>query len=371
MPIIRRRLKPSDVSPDGLRYNQATGNVETFIDGAWTPSPGSDPRNVTLFPPRATADPRCDAAASVTAAFENQINNILVAIDHADTLYAIAGLILGLFEFGPFAIFISLALALAAYMLGAGVAVIENSLTPAAWESFKCVLYCHMSDNGQLPSGDLGNVQSEIDTEIGGVGAFILNSMLNISGVGGVNNLAALGNSTGDCSGCNCSTTWCYLFNFATSDGGWTVVTSAGYNNGSWNGDPGWHGTDHLNTVANPDDADRALYIRRSLPPRTITKITLVYDFVGGTYDNNALRALFVALNGVDRGNVSRAAMLNGNSQTFVMTGSWAGIENIDIFLRSSRDVTSPYSYSGTAELRSAQIEGLDTNPFGLDNCPP
>lgn len=371
MPIVRKRLQPSDVYPDDIRYNEVGDVVERLIDGVWTPAPESDPRKVTTLPPRATADPRCDGAQSIADALENQINQIAVAIDNAQTLATIAGLILGLFSFGVFAIFINIALAIAGYMFDLGAAAILAALPPSAYDQLACILYCHMDDQGRIKKGDLPNIYQEVVDALGATGGTIINQMLTLAGEGGLNNLAAVGTSTGSCGDCDCSTQWCYLFDFTSSDGDWTRYTSTGDNIGDYVAGQGWNASDFLNVVTTPDSANRGVFIQRNHASTTITKIIMTYNYTGGTYDSNALRALFILLNGTDVGNVTRAVIVNGSNLTFTITGEWAGIEQTVLFLRSSRDISSPYTYSGSCRIVSVQLEGNGTNPFGVDTCVP
>lgn len=204
MPIIRKKLAPSDVYPDDIRYNEATDTVQSFIDGQWVDNPEADPRTQTTFPPRNTADPRCDGAQSVVDALANQIAQIAEAIDNAQTVATIAGLVLGLFSFGVFAIFINIALVIANFMLDAGAAAIEAALTPSAYDTLKCILFCHMDGGGRLIEGELPNVLTEVSDQLPGLASGILNQMLELAGEGGINNLAALGTSTGNCAACPC-----------------------------------------------------------------------------------------------------------------------------------------------------------------------
>lgn len=371
MPIIRKQLKASDVYPDDIRYNPSGDKVERLVDGEWVEAPESDPRKTTTLPPRVTADTRCDAAQSVADALENQINQIANAIDNAQTVATIAGLILGLFSFGVFAIFINIALAIAGYMLDLGTAAILAALPPSAYDTVACILYCHMDDNGRILPGHLTQIHQELVDQIGATGGQIIMEMLSLAGEGGINNLGASGQSTGDCDECGCSTDWCYVFDFTSTDGDFMRDTSLGDNNGTWTGGQGWNTTDFLNVVTNPDTAVRLVFIQRSFPSATVTKVILTYNFTGGTYDSNALRALIIFLNDVDRGNITRAVITNGTNLTFTIEGEWTGIEGIDIYIRSSRDTTSPYTYSGSGRIVSVQLEGTGYNPFGTDNCTP
>lgn len=214
MPIIRKKLKPSDVYPDDIRYDETTEQVQRFVNGAWIDAPESDPRTQTTLPPRITANPACDAAQSVVDALEGQIDSILTAIDNGATVFAIAGLILGLLSFGLFAIFISIALAIGDAMLSAGTTALSEALTPAVYEQLKCIIYCQMNSSGRLKEGGFDQIQTDVASDIGGLAAGIINSMLNLAGEGGINNLASLGTADmSDCSECpacddDCSFGW-------------------------------------------------------------------------------------------------------------------------------------------------------------------
>jgi hypothetical protein len=203
MPIIRKQLKPADVYPENIRYNPDTETVQSLIGDEWVDNPDADPRNQTTFPPRLTSDPACDAAQSITDAFKAQIDGVITAIDGAQSAFTIAGIILSLFSFGVFGIFISLALFLAHAMLDAGTTAINAALTTPVYHTFTCILLCHMDSSGRITAGDLDAVKSDVDDNIGGLGAVILNAMLSLAGEGGINNLASLGTSTGDCSDCD------------------------------------------------------------------------------------------------------------------------------------------------------------------------
>lgn len=204
MPVIRKKLSPDEVYPSTIRYNPDTDQVQSLIDGEWVDNPAVDPRLNTTFPPRVTSDTTCDAAQSVSDAFQNQIAGIITAIDGAATAFTIAGFILGLLSFGVFAIFISIALAIADAMIGAGAASLTAALTPTVWHQFTCILYCQMDTNGRLKTGGFVEIQSDVASQIGGLAGTVINSFIALAGEGGINNLASLGTSTGDCDDCGC-----------------------------------------------------------------------------------------------------------------------------------------------------------------------
>lgn len=372
MPLIRKQLKPSDVYPDDIRYQPAGDKVQVLVDGEWVDAPESDPRNQTTLPPRVSADPRCDGAQSIADALENQINQIATAIDNAQTAATIAGLILGLFSFGVFAIFINIALAIAGYMLDLGAAAILAALPPAKYDQLACILYCHMDDNGRITKGDLPNIYQEVVDQLGATGGTIINQMLTLAGEGGLNNLAAAGTSTGDCDECGCAENWCKYWDFATNSGGWDAIALGGAIFGTLV--PGeWQGTDAVENISAPDLAHRGVVLSRIFPTRTVTHILITYNLTKGTYDNTAGSAARVTSGDIFGGtvirNVAASSLITGTNLTLDTFGSWS-MEEIQLWIFSSRDSTAPYAYSGAVGITSILMEGEGENPFGVDDCP-
>ena len=359
--------------PTNRRYD-SDGNLEVSYDGGatWVDAPQLDDRmSGTVSPPLPGADGTDKACAGAASAEEYVKLNFIEELTEGDSyaqIYAAAVAIIAVL--GVTGIGILIAAAAAAIFI-AGIAAVQSAFTTEVWTDFRCILFCHIEDDASFTVSGWESVKADVLTTFTGVVSAVLYNWVNSVGPVGLTNAARSGFvASADCTGCECEDTWCYLFDFDTSDGDWTVVTDGGYNNGVYTGAPGWDDTDHLNTVSSPDIADRAVYIEIPLPARTITKITMVYDFTGGTYVNTGLRAIVFFLNEVDRGNVIKTAMVDGSSQTFEIEGSWGGVTNIRAFLRSSVDNTSPYTYSGSCAIRSIQIEGMGDNPFGADNCP-
>lgn len=372
MPLVRKRLAPSEVYPDDIRYNPSGDQVEVLIDGVWTPAPQSDPRHQTTLPPRITADTKCDAAASIADALENQIAQITAAIDNSLTLFQIAGLILGLFSFGVFAIFINIALAIADFMFNLGSAAIQAALPPSAFDTFKCILYCYMDDNGRIAPGDLPNIYQDCVDQIGATGGQILIEMMSLAGEGGLNNLAAAGTSTGDCSTCGCSPNWCKYWDFSADSGGWDAIAlGAGIFGTLVPGE--WQGTDAVETVSTPDLAHHGVVLRRLFPSRTVTHIVVTWNLTKGFIDNTAGSAVRMTNGEIFVGAVLRNVPFSTLSNGTNLTVDWSGSivsEHIEFWLFSSRDSTAPYTYGGLANVTSILMEGEGENPFGPDDCP-
>jgi hypothetical protein len=222
LPVIRRKLDPNEVYSENLRYDEDTDTVQSLVNGEWVDNSAADPRTQTLFPPISTSDPACDAAQRVSDAFEGQIEQIITLITESNTFFTIAGAILALFEFGPFGLFIALAIALAHVMLDAGTVALTAAFTPAVWQKFKCILFCEFNAQGRLKPDGFSDLLSKVDSLIGGLAGTILHAMCSLAGEGGVNNLAALGTATGDCSDCDACVPPCDSLN------DWEAVAQAG-----------------------------------------------------------------------------------------------------------------------------------------------
>ena len=369
MPIIRKQLKPGDVYPADIRYDEATDKVQRFIDGVWKDAPESDPRTQTTLPPRITSDSRCDAAHSIVDALKNQISEILTAIDNGATAFTIAGLILGLFTFGVFGIFIALALFIADQMLAAGSGALEAALTEAVWDQLVCILYCNITSDGRIKKGSLPTIISDVNSQIGGLAATIINAMLSLAGEGGLSNIAAKGTSTGTCPDCGCDDLFCYIFDFENvSDGGWSRTTAEGDNNGTY-GVGGWLVSDAINTVLNPDVAQRLVNIKRDFASTRITKYEMTFALTKGTFDVPTAVGLRMRINGSAVVDIP-FNLLEDDNVVAVWEGDMTGVVQFQAFIRVSRDQSSPYAYSGAGVIKSIKVEGYAPNPFGTDNCP-
>jgi len=336
MPIIRRKLDANTVYPTNIRYNPDTETVQSLIGDEWVDNPAADPRTQTSFPPRLTSDPACDAGRSVADAIKGQIQATITAVGNASTAASIAGLILGLFTFGVFEIFIGIALTIANGMIDAGSTALTAALPDSVFDTLACILDCHMDSSGRLNTGELGAVESDVDDQIGGLGATILNAMLSLAGEGGINNLASLGTSTGDCSDCGCEPAWCYEFDFTLSDGGWSALY------GTWVASSGWQGTTAGSGVS--------IIVDKAVSSTEFTHVEM--DVVASGTCN-----ISVTISGAQ-----------ANNEVGVATGtySWDGsITGTALELNPS----SGAAQGANVTMSRILFRGTGTNPFGSDNC--
>jgi hypothetical protein len=356
MPIIRKKLDENAVYPTNLRYNEETDTVQSLVNGVWTDNPQADPRNQTTLPARITDNTRCDGAQSVSDALQNQISGIIDAIEAASTLFTIAGLILGIFTFGTFDIFISLALTLGGAMVDAGAPSLETALTPATFEALKCILFCHFENNGRIGDVALTEAMADVDDQIGGLGAFVINSMLALAGAGGVNNLAALGTATGDCTLCDeCPEEWCFSFEFALSDGGWSVVPGQV---GQYNPGVGWGAATSSNY--------RFVEIEIEFPPTQITAFGIGSAIILDPRTATPLGDTdFVDIDG----HILSTPVLSPPPNPWLWSGDKPGATKIQVQLMCGIVTPAEAPAGGEVNISSIQVRGVGECPFGTPNC--
>lgn len=366
-------------SDDLTRFDE-DGDFQTSSDGGatWTDAPEQDPRNSgTAIPPLGGSGgaTRCASADNIRDLFESYRDELIDLLTAGTTFTAIIAAILAFI--GTILGVSGVAIGISVLLIGLAAALI--SLTPesvadqidsAALETFKCILYCHMQDNGQFTYQNWKDVLAEIAAQFDGFPETFFYSTVNSMGYIGLSNAGTLGVSTADdCGGCDCSDEWCYIHDFTVNDGGWVFEPLNTVDYGIYNSGIGWSYTDATNVQSGTTTGNRMLQLKRTIPATNVTEIEVVFDYTGGTYDNTAVNAFVLSTNGINRIAITRAALTNG---THIETWSLpAGISttNAIIFLRSSRDITSPYAYSGSLLLKQVAWRGTGVNPFGEDNC--
>jgi len=372
------------------RINPETGQVEISDDGGvtWETDPQSPYVLATIYKPLSGEDgdvKRCEAANNVIehlkdiqVDYSNKIGQInsLTDMIAAIIVTAVGMLFLPLAGAALIALLsplIGKILETARFLMGTSQAAYDALFSEENWTITRCILYCNVSDDGSFTQVGWSKVIVEMKEQMGAgaqdAGANLA-SMVDVWGPVGLNNAARIGSGAeGNCDDCDCDDVWCYNFDFTVNDGEWIKETFFGDDNGVYQSTSGWAFTDHVNTNTNPDSANRLVYIDRSFDASTITKVTVTYDYIGGQYDNNGRQALSIGLNSASAIAKTRSNMVDGNGQTFTFEGEADNVTNISIYLRPSIDIASPYGYSGSCKVKSVQIEGQGTNPFGQDNC--
>jgi len=206
------------------RYNPDTDTLQVSFDGGttWVDAPQLDPRYQTLLPPLTTADPRCDSAANIVHEIRAIVDQQIEALQNDAGEAVLATLLTtAMALFGYFALLAALAIAVVGFFLALGAAELEILFTDELYDTLTCIFYCRMDSSGQLDEISLAKVIDDINEQLVLGAALLLTNFFNYTGFGGLNNMAASGSQTGDCSDCECQ--WCYRFDFTASDGGWFV----------------------------------------------------------------------------------------------------------------------------------------------------
>lgn len=370
-----------DDKPTRQRINDDGLLEVSYDDGVtWQVDTTDDPRfsNPILPPPDGAPDACARANSIVTAIRELQQNEyeaLLAGTNLAQTIYNLLAAFIGIVIVVPVAIIP----AIIALLISAAVNFIldmipedfDNAFTEETWQDLLCILYCEMSTDGSFSQTQWMTVKNRVVSEIGGyAGITWLHDVINLMGAVGLTNAARLGyGGTRDCSECDCTNTWCYEFDFVLNDGGWETFASSGVHFGTWDSGTGWAYTDATNVQSGVTTAHRQVAIGVDFDPTILTRVLVTYDYTGGSYDNTSLIAFAVQLDGGAVISIARSGMSNGDGQTAEWTDDGTEKSQIRIVLRSSRDTSAPYTYSGNAIIKSVRVEGRGTNPFGESNC--
>jgi len=193
--------------PTNQRYN-AEGQLEVSYDNGatWVIDHSLDDRySGTIAPPlegEDGAEKRCVAATSAQEFVKaNLIDSLSEGMTYAEITGALVAVIAVL---GVTGIGILLGAAVAAIFI-AGVAAVQAAFTSEVWTDFRCILYCHMNDDGSFDEAGWEGVKADILGTFTGAVSAILYNWANAAGLVGLTNAARSHfAATGDCSDCAC-----------------------------------------------------------------------------------------------------------------------------------------------------------------------
>jgi hypothetical protein len=162
----------------------------------------------------------------------------------------------------------------------------------------------------------------------------------------------------------NVVASWCYEFDFALTNGGWTASLD-GFYEGLWSAGSGW--TPNTGTDAGGDLRRIMDILSPTFASTTITEIDMLFDYVGGYFNADSL-AYRISYNGGVLMNVQHSAATDGTNKLFSWTGSLA-MTRLELYIQTDFGFVSPHSPTGSALLKRVTIKGVGTNPFGSSNC--
>lgn len=353
MRIIRKLLAAGQVYPENIRYNEGTDTVQFSPDDGttWVDSPQNDPRQTTHYPPPDTADPRCDAAARMSALLQEQ------EAFHESQLQAgafgaeVATLILLLLAFIPL-IGVLTAVIIGAYLqlVTFGYAAVHAAFDGFDWSALTCTLYCHIETDGRMTASTYAAFLDDLDADYTANQAFVIHRILDYLGYGGLNDTASVRAESGDCDGCN-TCGWCWQNDWAANLDDFfraRVNPTGGSLMSQYVGASGWQGVVSNSLWQNQ--------IRYAFPSaRTISYVSVE------TASMASVR-LFAYTNDSDAGITQIAVMTNEGSGVF----SWSGSQSVNGVMLVADN--APASAQGTVFV-TGEFHGFGDNPFGEDNC--
>jgi len=201
------------------RFNEQ-GVYQTSIDGGdtWTDDPEGDPRADYVGAPPLPGAPsdgkRCAAADNVRDLFEQYRDNLIDIVGVTPSLIAIIAGILAFIGViaGVSGVGIGIGvlfLTMAAEMIQIGGTGISGAITFTALENFKCMVYCHMNEDGELTYTEWQELLIDIAAGFSGFAETFFYQTVNGMGYIGVSNAGTVGAATasdcGDCACENCS----------------------------------------------------------------------------------------------------------------------------------------------------------------------
>lgn len=342
-----------------VRWDTGTSAIQISIDGGatWKAAPALDPRNQTTIPPQTGAGSQCNSAVSAVAFIKTFFDDTIAALTAGALFSDIAGILIGLLlELGPFGILIDIAIILAVDFVSEGASGLTATLTTTVYDKLKCIINCRLNSNNQLTVDAFAGVQSDITTIIGGTPATMLNLVLSIMGVGGLNNAMAKAYATGTCGGC-ASCHWCETFDFSLSAQGWSPLAGnqAHYLTGS-----GWGTVD----IVTGSSWGRVINILLTFPQAgTVTDVDMYFSYSPGSYLAGTTRLSLSDQGGAFQQQTTNPA--TGNDH-YIWSGSRSMTRMGAVVVASN--ASSPV-YSGSALIMRITLRGTGTNPFGSNNC--
>lgn len=351
MAVIRKRLDQTEVTPSNLRWNVDCDCVQQTPDNGstWIDSPTQDPRSSTIFqvPLRTTGDVRCDSAQQMHDQIKSMLDAIIASSSILQAINAVVGIVsLFFFEIG---IVIEALWAIVTAVFGVGTTVLDAALDTTAYDQLLCILYCEIGADGSVDLDQFDTIAGRVNAEINTVAAFAITSAMQTIGFVGMTNAGALGEVTGDCAGCDCG--WCQAWDFLPSDGGYAAFFYASV----WTLGEGWRQGD------DPSHATEGSAITLNFTAGNITHAEFTYDATLGTTPGNATVFLFLSGVQVQREDVAAA---NGTN-----TWQWDGDPTMADQVVFAVQVSGAGALNGLGSIIHAQLEGIDTSPFGADNC--
>lgn len=210
------RLMNGCCGSETVRYRYLLdGTLQKSTDDGetWEDAPNDDPRNnSTEYPPLGNeiTDKRCAAATSGMLAVKQQVGDQLTDDMSTFTLGELIKTWVDVYiqTSNPFTALITIAVN---QIFALVIATLRPALTEEVYETFKCILYCNMSEDAGVNNAQVEQIRADITDQIGGIAGIFLEHLIYLLGAIGTQNIIRAGLATeGDCSECcpTCGDTW-------------------------------------------------------------------------------------------------------------------------------------------------------------------
>jgi len=211
---LARKLMDGCCEDNDLHRFTIDGIYQSSSDGGitWVDDPEDDPRNDYIgappLPGAASSAKKCAAADNVRSLFEQYRDNLISIVGATPTILAI---IAGILAFIGVLAGVSgvgvgvgvLFLTMAAEIVQIGGTGISGAITFTVLQTFRCLVYCRMNDDGELTYEAWQGLLADIASEFDGFAETFFYQTVNGMGYIGVNNAATMGDSTAaDCDDC-------------------------------------------------------------------------------------------------------------------------------------------------------------------------
>lgn len=360
----------------------STGGIEVLVDGVWEEPTGElEPPEVPAREEADAIDRQCLAAANAANVLAELYEEITDQWSIEHTKAAVFGAILDavitlMGAFGQMT-----AASYVSFGKTAFDAFVESvdTLASDVWDSnftdeLSCFLYNESTDTAGVVTFDWAELRAQITDKFLEAGGALdtdrallwgqVGYLFDVLGSDGIN----MGGTTTavaeyDCDDCG---NWCYEFDFAQDNGGFSIDIINGFNAGFYLGDNYWYSRDFQTSNPPGTGFSRMVSINKNITESaTVTRVTVWMDYTAGSFAG-AVSRYQLRVGGTLLENLSTSPA-TGTNVTRVWNGSTPLTGILSVWLRSSNQGTA--SYSGVARIRKIRLEGPGANPLGLDNC--
>lgn len=358
MEIVRKKLTQDEIIAPTLRYDTTCSCIQRTNDGGgtWVDAPGSDPRHDPSFraPVRAGgADPRCDAAANLTAYLKKAIHDTMTPTTTTTAATVLFDAVLLLGEFG---VVVDLVSIVVEGLFAIGQSVVNAAMTDAVYAQLQCIFDLDISTDGSISAAQLTAIESDVAAQIGGTAETVLNLVFGLTGEVGLSNAGAHGTLTGDCTSCGLPA-WQF---FPASD--YTDGHRGRCVSGQWlSSDVNYTG---IGTTASSEIMMRVL-----LPPCTLESVTITFtktssSFAAGPTTPDQL--IYDSGNGWYDGAVLESALASTNlGATWAWAGSQAITTELTIWMFAALNFHNTF---GTIVITRVDIE-TSVGSYVYEHC--